>query len=229
MGSLTKHQLGFSSSDLANSDQVGANVIAGGTVITATGTSMNVNITNASIPISATDLDIRDLDATQDNVAISDGTDTLAIENDGSLNVNLLDLVADDAVDAGGSLKVGSRALSTLGVVSASGDRADLISDLYRRIYVNNQPNIAGNMLAPTVSDTASQADATPLAGRKKVLVQNLSDKNIYLGTSNAVTISNGIEIPKKGNLEMSWGENIEIWLIGPTGISDDVRILELA
>lgn len=39
------------------------------------------------IIIVATDLDIRDLDATQDNIAISDGTDTLAINADGSLNV----------------------------------------------------------------------------------------------------------------------------------------------
>lgn len=38
--------------------------------------------------VSATDLDIRDLSASQDNVAISDGTDTLAIESDGSINVN---------------------------------------------------------------------------------------------------------------------------------------------
>lgn len=40
--------------------------------------------TNATI--SATDLDIRDLNANQDNVAISDGTDTLEINADGSLN-----------------------------------------------------------------------------------------------------------------------------------------------
>lgn len=40
------------------------------------------------ITVSATDLDIRDLSAAQDNVAISDGTDTLAINADGSINVN---------------------------------------------------------------------------------------------------------------------------------------------
>ena len=38
--------------------------------------------------VSATDLDIRDLSASQDSVAISDGTDTLAIQADGSINVN---------------------------------------------------------------------------------------------------------------------------------------------
>jgi hypothetical protein len=46
----------------------------------------------AGVTVVATDLDIRDLDATQDNVAISDGTDTLAINADGSINT-----VASDA------------------------------------------------------------------------------------------------------------------------------------
>lgn len=42
---------------------------------------------DGAVTVSATDLDIRDLDATQDNVAISDGTDTLAVNADGSINV----------------------------------------------------------------------------------------------------------------------------------------------
>ena len=46
--------------------------------------------------VEATDLDIRDLSAAQDNVAISDGTDTLGINADGSLNIT----------DNGGSLTV---------------------------------------------------------------------------------------------------------------------------
>lgn len=73
--------------------------------------SINVNI-------SATDLDIRDLDAAQDNVAISDGTDTLEVNADGSLNItdngasltvdavnlDIRDLVfATDKVDVSGS------------------------------------------------------------------------------------------------------------------------------
>lgn len=42
--------------------------------------SINTNITG-------TDIDIRDLNASQDNVAISDGTDTLVVNPDGSINV----------------------------------------------------------------------------------------------------------------------------------------------
>lgn len=42
-----------------------------------------------SITVDATDLDIRALDATTDNVAISDGTNTLSVNADGSINVNI--------------------------------------------------------------------------------------------------------------------------------------------
>ena len=58
-----------------------------GTAITQTGGALDVNIANANVTVDATDLDIRDLSAAQDNVAISDGTDTLAINADGSINV----------------------------------------------------------------------------------------------------------------------------------------------
>lgn len=46
-----------------------------------------VDVSGSSVTVSATDLDIRNLSASQDNVAISDGTDTLAVNADGSINV----------------------------------------------------------------------------------------------------------------------------------------------
>lgn len=49
--------------------------------------SVDVSGSAVTATVTATDLDIRDLDAAQDNVAISDGTDTLAINADGSINV----------------------------------------------------------------------------------------------------------------------------------------------
>lgn len=55
--------------------------------VDVSGSSVDANITNASLVVEATDLDIRNLNASQDNVAISDGTNTLAVNTDGSLNV----------------------------------------------------------------------------------------------------------------------------------------------
>jgi hypothetical protein len=46
-----------------------------------------VNISNASIAVTASDLDIRDLTHVSDSVKIGDGTDFLAINGDGSINV----------------------------------------------------------------------------------------------------------------------------------------------
>ncbi|MHA2066718.1 MAG: hypothetical protein ACXABY_20290, partial [Candidatus Thorarchaeota archaeon] len=62
-----------------------------GTVTTLTGITNDVNIADGgnSITVDAVQLDIDDLDADNDNVAISDGTDTLAINTDGSINVNV--------------------------------------------------------------------------------------------------------------------------------------------
>lgn len=52
------------------------------------GTEMQVDIvSSATIPVSATDLDIRDLTHVSDSVKIGDGTDLLAVNADGSINV----------------------------------------------------------------------------------------------------------------------------------------------
>lgn len=73
--------------------------------------SINITDNGGSLTVDATDLDIRDLDAAQDNIAISDGTDTLAVNADGSINVvatatdlDIRNLVfATDKVDVSGS------------------------------------------------------------------------------------------------------------------------------
>lgn len=64
---------------------------------------------DGTVTVTATDLDIRNLNATQDNVAISDGTDTLAINNDGSINsvVTATNLDIRDLTHVSDSVKVG--------------------------------------------------------------------------------------------------------------------------
>lgn len=80
------------SSDVTVDNGAGAsavNIQDGGNSITVDGT-VAVSSVGGTVTVSATDLDIRDLSASQDNVAISDGTDTLAVNSDGSLNVNIV-------------------------------------------------------------------------------------------------------------------------------------------
>lgn len=154
----------------------------------------------------------------------------LDVEVASAVDVNLLDLVADDAADAGGSLKAGSRAVDgALTAVSASDDRADLLSDMYRRVYVNTSPNIAAQLSSAAVTTSAVQIAPTALGGRTRILVQNLSNQEIYIGPDNTVTVGTGIEVRKNGALELPWGEDVPIWAIGDTGITADVRVLEVA
>lgn len=73
---------------------VDGNDIGDVTINNAAGAAaVNIQDGGNSITVDAADLDIRDLSASQDNVAISDGTDTLAVNTDGSINVNVLDQI----------------------------------------------------------------------------------------------------------------------------------------
>ena len=179
--------------------------------------------------VTATDLDIRDLTHVSDSIKIGDGTDLLAVNADGSINVSFSVPTADDAVDAGNPLKVGTRALSgALAAVSASGDRADMISDLYRRLWVNDSANIALKNSAETVGVTAAQVLATPLAGRRMVTIQNEGTVDVYMGHNASVTTANGIKISKKSSATYELGEDIDIYMISGTA-GQDVRFLEAA
>lgn len=75
-----------------------------GTVTTLTGITNDVNIADGgnSITVDAVDLDVRDLTHTTDSVKIGDGTDFLAIETDGSINVNASIGAADSVYDYAG-------------------------------------------------------------------------------------------------------------------------------
>jgi len=65
------------------------NIADGGNVISIDDAGGSITV-DGSVTVTATDLDIRNLSASQDNVAISDGTDTLAVNTDGSINVNIV-------------------------------------------------------------------------------------------------------------------------------------------
>lgn len=138
--------------------------------------------------------------------------------------------VADDAADSGNPLKIGSRAVSgALAAVSATGDRADMISDLYRRVWVNTAPNIAGSNAAVSVDTTAGGVAlfASPLAGRRKVEIQNLGNKAIFVGTG-TVTAANGVRIAAGGTMSQDLGPDIALKAIAESG-TVDTRVLQLA
>lgn len=137
----------------------------------------------------------------------------------------------DDSDNSSSSLKMGSRAFDgALTAVSATGDRADMLSDMYRRVYVNNGANIDILSSAPALvkSLAAVKSVAAPLAGRRHILIQNLSTRPIYVGDS-AVSVSTGTFVGKHKHFEADYGENIDLWILGTDASDQDVRVLESA
>lgn len=141
-------------------------------------------------------------------------------------------LVADDAADAGGSLKIGGRAVdqaSALSALSAASDRGDLLMDLYRRVFINESCNVALSQATITVDTTAggTAVFASPLAGRKRVIIQNISTaQDVYLGAT-GVTTSNGLILGRKSSVELELGEGVQIYGI-TSASSAELRVLQL-
>ena len=158
----------------------------------------------------------------------------------GALDVNIsaneIDLevvgnVADDGVDSGNPVKVGSRAHSgVLTAVSTDNDRADLLSDMYRRIFINDAPSIACKAVNVAVPDTAGGValPGTALAGRTRLMVQNIGSEPIYVGES-GVTTTAGLRLDKGATLSLELGSAVSLFGIAPLTKTVNVRVLELA
>lgn len=143
--------------------------------------------------------------------------------------VQVVGNVADNAADSGNPVKIGYRAIvgSPPAAVGASNDRADAISDKFRRIYVNDGADISAKAQNITVGTTAA-ALPSALSGRRNLMIQNLGAKAIYIGADNTVTSSNGLKVSSNATLEVEIGEDITLWAIG-AGAGLDVRLFELA
>ena len=126
--------------------------------------------------------------------------------------------IADDAVSSGNPIFVGGISHdqgAALGALSAGGDRSHLLADLYRRLFVNDALNVGWQVSAVTAGTTSAQIDATPLAGRTKVIIQNQSSKSVYVKNTTAVADNSSIEIPACASMEFPFGEALPIHIIG--------------
>lgn len=81
---------------------------------------------------------------------------------------------------------------------------------------------------AATVGATAAQLDATPLAGRNKVVVQNLSNKKVWIGFDNTVTSSSGLLVFPNDRFEEILDDGVTIYAIGEQA-GQNVRLTEYA
>jgi hypothetical protein len=81
---------------------------------------------------------------------------------------------------------------------------------------------------AATVGLTVGQLVASPLANRSKIRIQNLGNRDIWIGVDNTVTAANGYLIPAKGEEQFDFGADVQVWAIGDAA-SLAVRIMEEA
>lgn len=243
---LNKDSIIFDPADLTESDSVGAFLRSSdGTLLTHT--------TNGAK--EALDVNIAEFTSAGVKIVDSDG-DELAIEADGSINVNATfsgpikflnsGSVVTDVQEDVAPLPVKLQGTSgdiniTAGDLNVQLDHTGATFDSTRigdgtdllAISSNSEATVvdrANNGIAQsntTIAATATPIVASALSERKYVEIQNLSGKKVYLGSS-GVTAANGIEI-KRGN---SWsgkvGPGVVLHAITDSGTSD-IRVLELA
>jgi hypothetical protein len=184
---------------------------------------------------SSGDLGAYMLAVRQDTLASSTSTDgdyaSLKVDSLGRLwtAASVSGDVADDAADSGNPIKVGSRALSgALAPVSANNDRADMVSDLYRRLYINDSPNIASASTLVSVTNVETALPTIALAGRRRAIIQNQSGSQIFVGPT-GVTTANGIKVTAGSSLSLEVGPNVALFAISSTASGKDVIVFELA
>jgi hypothetical protein len=137
--------------------------------------------------------------------------------------------VADNVADNEYPVKVGSRSeWGALGALGATNNRADLISDKYRRVYVNDGANINLVNTNKTVGVTAQAlyVGGAALGGRRTIMIQNLGTKAIFVGDA-AVTVANGVRVAASSAIDLDIGQDVAVYAIS-TAASQDVRVMEL-
>jgi len=246
-GSLTVDAVNLDIRDLAFATD---KVDVSGSSVSISG---DVNVTQGTSPwvVSATDFDIRDLSHSQDSIKIGDGTDFLAINADGSINVNAdISVVngsdkAEDAAHASGDIGtyiLGVRQDTLASSTSADGDYGSLKLSAAGALYVN----LAESSASITVSDAAlanssvlsasitlgaadtAQLAASPLSGRKYLSIYNNDNRKIFIGGS-GVTANNGFPISPGSYMDLRAGDSAAVYFVGSSGVQPNIRNLQLA
>ena len=146
---------------------------------------LQATASNLNATVVATDFDIRDLDATQDNVAISDGTETLAVNVDGSINT--VTTKAQQEVEYG-NVAVAKSANATIvsyspsaGTVLATGIEVSALGYSRWEISYGTTASEVLKIVKWTTPSNPSlfiDIDAIPLASTETILVQGFNENN---------------------------------------------------
>lgn len=186
-----KEKIVFDAEAPEDTDNIGAYLrSADGTLLTHTTVgdveALDVYLANTSIAVTATDLDIRDLTHATDSISIGDGTETLAINADGSINVVAEDAsnyAEDEAHTSGdvGKFVLAVRKDTEGALAGTDGDYAPLQVDALGRLRVAADIDVATGF--EKIEDTA-HADAAVgafiLSVREDELAESTSAEGDY-------------------------------------------------
>ena len=198
--------------------------------------------------VSATNLDIRDLTHVSDSIKIGDGVDFLAINADGSINVNADISVTNGAEKAEDSAHVSAdigqyvlavRQDAIANSVSADGDYASLKVDAVGALYVYMTNTISVNDAALANStlfaaaetgaaiNVSKNAVAAPLSARKYLWIYNNDNQKMYIGGA-GVTTASGFPVSPGAYAEMRAGAAVDVEFVSAKA-SHLIRTLELS
>lgn len=208
--------------------------------------AVNIQDGGNSITVDATLLDIRHLtfandkvDASGSTVKLQDGSGNAITSAAGSLNVAVTSGTINATLNPSYAFLTGTTHVPATDdgafilALNPSGQYAGMNVDASGNLKVTGTftsavPNTSSAYSAINVSATATALPTSPLASRKKLMIQNLANKAVYIGTNNSVTASNGMRVAAGANVELEWGPAITVYAIG-TQATNDIRVLEIA
>lgn len=201
------------------------------------GGSWTVDVGN-TVTVQATDLDIRDLSAAQDNVAISDGTDTLAINADGSLNatVSATDLDIRDLSHIQDSVKIGDgveflevNADGSINVQASfayDGDEAyNATDDLAAAADGLVTVTAAGTPFVDAVSIAVGAGEVLHIYGMDWTCDQNANARLITDDGVDIIVYKHSLNSSASPDQFKYWGEAGRIEIVGAAGLSVKIQI----
>ena len=231
----TSNRLVFDPADatsIAASSSIGSFIRAGddGTLIGHVSDALKVNLTNTSIPVSATDLDIRNLVFATDKVDVSGSsvsiTGSVAVTQSTSpwvvsaTDLDIRDLVAaTDSVSSWVKDGSGNSITSTASALDVNIKSGDLDDSLSNAAIENESRTVGVTAIATTA--------AAALAGRKWLYLANVSNKAMYFGKA-SVTLANGFPVYPGDKHEFRIGALVTTNVIGEAA-GLDLRVMQLS
>jgi hypothetical protein len=239
---ITLDKLVFDTTVPDNGANVGAYLrAADGALINATSNALHVHIASSTgLGIFAEDAAHTTGDLGQQILAVRNDAGTalagasgdyipLSTDASGNLRVTGGITYAEDAAHTSGDsgnyvLSVRQDTLSAS--ASADGDYQSFKTDAFGRQWMSFAKQ-SGAYAAVSVGNTATDLIGTDLANRTMVILQNVSNRDVFVGTNASVTTSNGIRLAAGASMEIPVTSAVNLHGITSSGTAD-VRTLEL-